>query len=380
MRKFVSGLVLLNIGLLAGLFVRDADARQFGRTDDIWNPRYLLASRNSSGTMSQINGPYISGTTISSSIINARFGDIETELTDSLSRSGKGGMTAALKGVDGTVAAPAFSFTSEPGTGLYRIGATDLGFAINGVKKLELTSALFTVTPAATFTGILTASTAVRGADGAVGTPEYSFTNDATSGLYRAGVSDIRMAIAGVDLWRWGSNFVSVLTSGQHLRFDGSTYSGFGGIWLGSTGADTPSTTNYALLGNATVTALNTPTGGTVQFNVQDVTKASVTGSGFTIGASGTAIGAVKKGTFSWNPGGPATGTCGASTTAAFANAALGDVCWIAPPAALPSSSTFLTCYVNAAGSVTVNACNLSGVGQTFTNGTYTVWTLQTTN
>src|SRR5207237_7890979 len=98
------------------------------------------ASRNSVGTMSAANGPYAAGTTITSSSINSRYSDIETELTDSLSRTGKGGMLAALRGVDGTVAAPALSFTSETGTGLYRIGTGNPALAIGGTKYVEWNS------------------------------------------------------------------------------------------------------------------------------------------------------------------------------------------------------------------------------------------------
>jgi hypothetical protein len=58
------------------------------------------ASRNSSGTMSAANGPYVGGTVINVSQVNSRFADIESEITDSLSRSGKGSMTAALKVAD----------------------------------------------------------------------------------------------------------------------------------------------------------------------------------------------------------------------------------------------------------------------------------------
>src|SRR5689334_6556585 len=106
-----------------------------------WVSAHAYASRNSSGTYSTPN-TFVSGTTINSAAVNANFSDIATELTDSLDRSGKGGMLASLRGVDGTVAAPAFSFTSESGSGLYRIGASDLGWAIAGTKKLELTSSL----------------------------------------------------------------------------------------------------------------------------------------------------------------------------------------------------------------------------------------------
>src|SRR5437867_1735630 len=90
-----------------------------------------IASRNSSGTMSSVNGPYTAGSVISSSVINARFADLETELSDSKSRSGKGDFSAPVRGADGAVTAPTWSFTSETGTGLYRIGSSDLGLSIN---------------------------------------------------------------------------------------------------------------------------------------------------------------------------------------------------------------------------------------------------------
>lgn len=110
-------------------------------------------ARNSSGTMSAVNGPYVSGTTISSSAVNARFSDEETEMTDSLSRSGKGGMLAALRGVDGTVAAPAVSFTSDTGTGWFRAAASDLRAAIAGTAVFKLlASSLVSLFPH-TFTG-----------------------------------------------------------------------------------------------------------------------------------------------------------------------------------------------------------------------------------
>jgi hypothetical protein len=119
-------------------------------------PRPAEATRNSSGTYSLPTGnPVVAGTTISVTTHNTTMSDIASELTDSLSRSGKGGMSAALKVTDGTVAAPGYSFTNEAGTGLYRIGSTDVGFSVNGTKKLELTSSLFTVTPAASFSSTL---------------------------------------------------------------------------------------------------------------------------------------------------------------------------------------------------------------------------------
>lgn len=119
MRPFLAGLALGILVLCAG---------------------YALASRNSSGTMAAINGPYVAGTVISAATVNARLADIETEITDSLDRSGKGGMLAPIRTTDGTAPAPSHSFTSETGTGLYRIGSGNPALAIGGVKYVEWNS------------------------------------------------------------------------------------------------------------------------------------------------------------------------------------------------------------------------------------------------
>lgn len=44
---------------------------------------------------------------------------------------------------DGSVSEPAFGFTSDTDTGLYRIGANDLGLAVNGTKVGEFTASGF---------------------------------------------------------------------------------------------------------------------------------------------------------------------------------------------------------------------------------------------
>lgn len=156
--------------------------------------------------MAGINGPYTAGSVISSSVINARFSDIETEITDSLNRSGKGGMLAALRGTDGTVTAPAISFTSETGTGLYRIGSSDLGLSINQAKTGEWTA------------------NGYRSANGAVATPSLSFFNDTGSGLYRIGSNDIGFAINGALVQEWVATGASILgTLGQTLAGSSTT-------------------------------------------------------------------------------------------------------------------------------------------------------------
>lgn len=89
--------------------------------------------RDSAGNYTLPAGnPVITGTIIASTWANTTFADLSAEMTDSLDRSGKGGMLAALHIFDGVVGAPGISFASETGTGLYRIGAAQLGIAVNG--------------------------------------------------------------------------------------------------------------------------------------------------------------------------------------------------------------------------------------------------------
>lgn len=91
--------------------------------------------RNSSGTMSLPSPgvPFQSGTTISTTQMNATLTDLATEISDSASRSGKGGFSAPVRVPDGTAAAPAVAFTAEINSGVYRAGANDVRFTIGGV-------------------------------------------------------------------------------------------------------------------------------------------------------------------------------------------------------------------------------------------------------
>lgn len=61
---------------------------------------------------------------------------------------------------DGSAAAPSITFTADPDTGLYRIGANILGFATGGVERLRIDSTgLLTATAGLTFAGPLLFST-----------------------------------------------------------------------------------------------------------------------------------------------------------------------------------------------------------------------------
>lgn len=84
--------------------------------------------------------PVVTQTNISSAWANDTMSDMGTEMTDSLSRSGKGGMTGPFPIVDSQGGVPGLSFTAEPTTGIKREGAGDMRAQVLGVDKMRWTS------------------------------------------------------------------------------------------------------------------------------------------------------------------------------------------------------------------------------------------------
>lgn len=102
-------------------------------------------ARDVNGNYSLPNGnPVSANTTISSTVHNATMEDIADALTDSLSRSGNGGMLAALTFADGTVSSPILAFSDETNTGIYRAQAGEINIAVNGTKVLTISSSYVT--------------------------------------------------------------------------------------------------------------------------------------------------------------------------------------------------------------------------------------------
>jgi len=131
---------------------------------------------------------------------------------------------------DGTAAAPSLNFTNEPTTGLFRASANVMGFAVNGVSRATMTATGMTVA------GTITPTGSVHAASGTVGNPSLAFSADQTTGLYRIGASNIGVAAGG-------SKVLDVATTG-----------------LGVTG--TLSVSGVATLGAGAI--LNTPASATL--------------------------------------------------------------------------------------------------------------------
>jgi hypothetical protein len=98
-----------------------------------------FAARNGSGTYSTPN-TFTPSTTISSSAVNQNFSDLATEMTNSLALDGQSTMTGQLKAASGTVLAPGITFGSDLDSGLYRIGANNIGVALNGTKYVDFST------------------------------------------------------------------------------------------------------------------------------------------------------------------------------------------------------------------------------------------------
>ena len=88
--------------------------------------------RDASGNMTLVAGnPVQSNTVISSTWANPTMSDLANELTQSLDRSGRGGMLVPFLNVDGTAGAPGITFTNEPVSGIYLFGTNDVRVSIN---------------------------------------------------------------------------------------------------------------------------------------------------------------------------------------------------------------------------------------------------------
>ena len=94
--------------------------------------------RDASGNYTLPSGnPVVVGTTIDASWGNGLGNDLVTVLTDSLSRSGDGGMLVAFKNASGLVSAPGITWVSEPTSGFYLNTTNDMRVCIAGSDRMR---------------------------------------------------------------------------------------------------------------------------------------------------------------------------------------------------------------------------------------------------
>jgi microcystin-dependent protein len=111
-------------------------------------------ARNGSGVYSKVN-TFVSGNTITAAGHNQNWDDLVSEMTNSVAADGQTSMTGPLKASSGTVGSPGITFASDPDSGLYRIGANNIGVGVNGAKVLDVATTGLAVTGTLASTGAI---------------------------------------------------------------------------------------------------------------------------------------------------------------------------------------------------------------------------------
>jgi adhesin HecA-like repeat protein len=178
-------------------------------------------ARNGSGTYSKVN-TFVAGNTITAAGFNQNWDDLASEMTNSVAADGQTTITAPLKFPNGTVSLPAHTFASDLDCGMYRIGANNIGLAVNGAKVVDVGTAGVTITGtfgssgALTVTSggltvtaggqIITAGGLTLSADtiivptGSNTAPTYSFASDSNTGAYRIGADNYGITAGGTKI------------------------------------------------------------------------------------------------------------------------------------------------------------------------------------
>lgn len=92
----------------------------------------------------------------------------------------------------GTAAAPDYTFNGDVNTGVYRVGADNLGIAAGGAQVAGFNTGGVYTTGAGRFLSI----------DGTAAVPAYSFNSDGNTGLFWAGTDGLGLAAGGVEGFR----------------------------------------------------------------------------------------------------------------------------------------------------------------------------------
>src|SRR5262252_197699 len=166
--------------------------------------------------------PVFPNDTIETAWANDTMTDLGSALTDSLSRSGKGGMLVPLKFNDGAIGAPGMTWVNEPTSGIYRAATNDFRWSIFGqdVVKFAPSGIVFPAgkgITGGTFSGLTITSGTIDNAPIGATTPSTGkFTTlsatlkvDAAGGVLNLdSVGAGFLQIGGVNQYKWdGAKF-----------------------------------------------------------------------------------------------------------------------------------------------------------------------------
>jgi len=155
-----------------------------------------------------IPNSFSSGTTASSSAVNANFTDIATEITGSLPRDGQAAMTGQLKAATGSASAPSLTFGSDTDTGFYRKSSDTIGIAVGGSEIGDISSRGISLIP----TGVMLPYGATSAPNGWVRANGRTIGNASSSATERAN-ADTETLFAF--LWNNYADAVCAVSSGR---------------------------------------------------------------------------------------------------------------------------------------------------------------------
>ena len=95
--------------------------------------------------------------------------------------------TLPIYGLAGTVAAPSYSFSPDPDTGMYRTAADTIGFSAGNNLSFEVGNA------------VINAYTPITLPQGSAAAPSYAFSGDLDTGIYSAAGNNIQFSTNGVE-------------------------------------------------------------------------------------------------------------------------------------------------------------------------------------
>lgn len=222
-------------------------------------------ARDNSGNYS-VPTTLTAGATARASDINTLVDDLGDEITDSLSRTGKGAMSAALKATAGTAGAPSLTFESDTDTGVYLKASNKLGISGGGSEVAYFGSSSAVIAAAA---AIILSATSVS-LPNATG-----FSVPSTSSVSFANAATLTLASAA----KFFAGTVQVPPTGSIMPYAGSSAPTG---WLFCNGQALATTGTYAalyaVLGNTYDVMWGQSSPGAGNFRVPDLRGSSIFG------------------------------------------------------------------------------------------------------
>lgn len=123
---------------------------------------------------------------------------------------------------DGSAAVPAYSFTTEPDTGMYINASGDLCFATSATNAMCIDALTqdVTINNNLTVGGIIISSGGTQSfPDGTAAAPSITFTSDPDTGLYLKGTNNVGIAAGGVEVMAIGTTETVINSPGAVTDF-----------------------------------------------------------------------------------------------------------------------------------------------------------------